>query len=87
MCRGVFIGTKQPDREADRSPACSAEIKIECGCFLKVSRFYPFVFVVQIKFRQGCVWIIGGKVLSDTKGENARNYISNPARPSCHVLL
>jgi len=75
---GLFVETKQPDREADRSPALSADIKKECGCFVKVSRFYPFVFVVQIKFRRGCVWTIGGKDLSDTEVENARNYNSNP---------
>jgi hypothetical protein len=77
---GLFVGTKQPDREVDRSPAFSAEIKKECGCVMKVYRFYPFAFVVQIKFRGGCVWIIGGKVLSETEGDNGRNYTCNPRK-------
>jgi hypothetical protein len=87
---GLFVGTKQQDREADRSPAFSAEIKKGCGCIMKVSRFYPFAFVVKIKFRGGCVWIIGGKGLSETEGDNARNYTCNPrktfmSRASLHI--
>jgi len=39
---GLFlVKTKQPDRDADLSPALSAEVKKECGCFMKVSRFLP----------------------------------------------
>jgi hypothetical protein len=33
---GLFVGTKKPDREADRSSEFSVEIKNECGCFTKV---------------------------------------------------